>query len=70
MMGLALLSLLPLLFLHMTLCIVNLNYYCMAGVLLSLIKLREVLKFCSDQHQRKYLFEEEREYLYLYLSIC
>lgn len=37
----------------------------MAGIFIN-IKLREVLKFCSDQHQRKYLFEEEIEYLYLY----
>lgn len=40
----------------------------MVGILLIVIKLREVLKFCHDQRQRKYLFEEEIEYLYLSMN--
>lgn len=62
--GLGLLSLLHLPFLPMALCIVNLNFYSMAGILLIFIKLRDVLKLCFDQHQRK-ITEEEVEYLYL-----
>lgn len=35
----------------------------MAGILHVLIQL---LKFCADKHQRKYLFVEEIEYICLY----